>query len=814
MYPNHLSATNLISRCAARLAILAFGCLAARAVDSPLVNHADTWRYRKGTSAPQANWKTATDAGLDASWLSGKGGFGYSDSAPEVALCQTLLPDMKSSYSSLYFRKSFEVTTPPGSDLHLILKVDFDDGFIAWLDGHFLASNNAPGQQTEPAFNQPATAKHESSLGDSSKHSPSRYDLGAVGLRLSAGTHVLAVMGLNQDAASSDFVQLADLAYGIPTTNCISGSITANTTWAIATSPIVVCDTVTVEAGATLTIDPGVTIQFDTGAALVVADGGKLLAEGATNAPILFTHRTGSGNWDHLTILGSVGSPETRIAHAHFDFNVADTGTPCIEVAAGTADLDHLTFGNTDAPYIHVDGASFVIRNCLFPPATQRFEPVHGTKGVKNGGHGIFLRNYFGSPIGYNDVVDFTGGNRPAPIVHFFNNVLEASQDDGFDIDGTDAWVEGNIFLHVHRNNGTPDSSAAVSGGNDSTRTSRITIVRNLFFDCDNAATAKQGNFYVMANNTIVHTTKTGGVDGGSGAINVRDTTPSPTTFAKGYYLEGNIVVDAEELVRNYDAAQTTVTLINNFISESWSGPGSGNSLVNPLLERIPTVPETRFTTWAQAQVIKSWFGLKSNSPAIGVGPNGVDAGALVASGVSIRQIPASPADPHSAQFVMGPHWSTPHAPLEGWPSGAGYTHYRWRLDGGAWSLEVLVSHNLTLAGLSDGEHQLEVVGRLDSGLYQDDPLFHDDASVSRLTWTVGQALRFNRILSPAPGVVELGFIAFAGTDYELQYRETLDGGSWQLLEHFPPALTQTQVVRQDHPPSGTSTRYYRIVQR
>ena len=116
MYPNHLSATNLISRCAARLAILAFGCLAARAVDSSLVNHADTWRYRKGTSAPQANWKTATDAGLDASWLSGKGGFGYSDSAPEVALCQTLLPDMKSSYSSLYFRKSFEVTTPPGSD--------------------------------------------------------------------------------------------------------------------------------------------------------------------------------------------------------------------------------------------------------------------------------------------------------------------------------------------------------------------------------------------------------------------------------------------------------------------------------------------------------------------------------------------------------------------------------------------------------------------------------------------------------------------------------------------------------------------------
>src|SRR2546422_3019608 len=42
----------------------------------------------------------------------------------------------------------------------------------------------------------------------------------------------------------------------------------------------------------------------------------------------------------------SVGSPETRVSHAHFEFNANNTGTPCIEVADGTAYLDHLTFGN------------------------------------------------------------------------------------------------------------------------------------------------------------------------------------------------------------------------------------------------------------------------------------------------------------------------------------------------------------------------------------------------------------------------------------------------------------------------------------
>ena len=76
---------------------------------------------------------------------------------------------------------------------------------------------------------------------------------------------------------------------------------------------------------------------------------------------------------------------------------------------------------------------------------------------------------------------------------------------------------------------------SAVSGGNydyggGNVQTSQITIIGNLIFDCDNAATAKQGNFYAMLNNTIVHTTKTGGLDTASGVVNVRDLDPGPPT--------------------------------------------------------------------------------------------------------------------------------------------------------------------------------------------------------------------------------------------------------------------------------------------
>jgi hypothetical protein len=397
--------------------------------------------------------------------------------------------------------------------------------------------------------------------------------------------------------------------------------------------------------------------------------------------------------------------------------------------------------------------------------------------------------------------------------VHFINNVLEGSQDDGFDIDGTDAWVEGNVFLHVHRNNGTPDSSAAVSGGNDSTRTSHITILRNWFFDCDNAATAKQGNFYVMANNTVVHTTRVGGIDGGSGVINVRDTTPAPTTFAKGYYLEGNIAVDAEQVVRNYDAAATSVTLLNNFIPEAWNGPGSGNVLTDPMLSRIPLVADTQFTTWEEAQVIKDWFALRQSSPAIGVGPNGADAGSSVKLGVTLRRIPTGIENPRQSAFSVGPHWGSPKAPTDGWPGGAGYTHYRWRMDGGNWSDETAISTPISLSGLVEGNHRLEVIGRLDSGLYQNDAVFYQDGSVTAVEWTVSLGVQFTRIATLEPGAVELGFDASGGAAYALQFRDFLDAGDWQTLVTIPAQPDAHSVLQVDRFSPSVPMRFYRILQ-
>ena len=790
---------------------------------TPLVSRFDTWRYHKGTNAAQVGWKTIADASLDATWGTGAGGFGYADNVNETNQCRTLLTDMRGSaatnYTTIYMRKQFTIASVADTNLHLILSMDFDDGYIAWLDGVFLTSQNVTGSPAEPGNTAVASGLHESSRGSTTGTPPAApaltNDLGAVGARLGIGTHTLAILGLNESTTSSDCIQIADLFTAVGSTNaggCVSGTIANNTTWYASNSPIVVCGSVTINSGVTLTIQPGVTVQLGSGVNLTVASGGILLAEGASNAPILFTRSGASGSWGHITINGSAGSPESRIAYAHIELN---STSPTILVSSGTALLDHLTFGNAAIAYIHVDSASFIISHCHFQDSTTGFELVHGTGGIKAGGHGIFYRNFFGTTIGYNDVVDFTGGNRPGPIVQFLDNVLTGSDDDGLDLDSTDSWVEGNIFLHIHKN-GAPDSSSGVSGGSDNASNSEITVIRNIFFDCDHAATAKQTNFYTFFNNTIVHQSRVGGTDTAAAVVNVRDTPDggSPTSYGRGYYLEGNIIYDAEQLVRNYDPAQVIVTFSNNLLPFAWAGPGGGNIIANPLLKHVPTVGETVFTNWAQAQILWDWFSLLPGSPAIGTGPNGRDMGAVIPMGVYVSGEPASPTTNTSATLRVGINRTGSGIPISGYPNGSGYTAYKWRLDGGPWSAETGINIPIALSGLGAGTHHVDVTGKRDSDYYQDDVAFGDSAGITQSrSWTVTLATAPHIDSVDRSGTaVTIAFTAEAGRTYSILSRDAFDGAHpWAKIADIA-AQPATGTYRFTNSPALPPARFYEIV--
>lgn len=98
--------------------------------------------------------------------------------------------------TSVYQRVEFNVADP--ADLvSLLLELQYDDGFVAYLNGKRVAAVNAPAL---PNFQTNASAKRDNALA----LVPQSFDLSAHLGELVAGTNVLAVHVLNIDDASQD----------------------------------------------------------------------------------------------------------------------------------------------------------------------------------------------------------------------------------------------------------------------------------------------------------------------------------------------------------------------------------------------------------------------------------------------------------------------------------------------------------------------------------------------------------------------------------------------------------------------------------
>ncbi|HUR47344.1 MAG TPA: hypothetical protein VMZ27_15790, partial [Candidatus Saccharimonadales bacterium] len=170
-----------------------------------LAHYNDSWRIHKGTNAPQASWDTISDASLDTTWTAGTGGFGYGDAA--ITNENTTLSDMLNKYTTVYLRKTFTVGTAFDPAQHLQIGVDYDDGFVAYLDGVELTRQNLTNAAgTSVSFTATTGGNSHEASCCNAPTSPVYYqDLGPVGSRLAVGEHVFALIGVNQSAGSSDF---------------------------------------------------------------------------------------------------------------------------------------------------------------------------------------------------------------------------------------------------------------------------------------------------------------------------------------------------------------------------------------------------------------------------------------------------------------------------------------------------------------------------------------------------------------------------------------------------------------------------------
>jgi hypothetical protein len=121
-----------------------------------------------------------------------------------------LRAQMQNVNASAYVRARFSYDPASLPVDRLTLRMKYDDGFVAYLNGAEIARRNAPGAAgTPPAYNAAATAEHPNAQGAVFED----IDVSAYKHLLVGGTdaNVLAIHGLNLAASDRDFLVLPEL---------------------------------------------------------------------------------------------------------------------------------------------------------------------------------------------------------------------------------------------------------------------------------------------------------------------------------------------------------------------------------------------------------------------------------------------------------------------------------------------------------------------------------------------------------------------------------------------------------------------------
>jgi hypothetical protein len=147
-------------------------------------------------------WKGIADPAGLSSWKTGTTGVGYeatgTDYAPLIGLD---VSEMRGARTSVFIRIPFAVDSQATIDAidNLQLKMRYDDGFVAYLNGVEIASRQAPATLS---FDSSATGDHP----DSAAIVYEGIDVSANIAALTVGQNILAIHGLNSSVASSDFL--------------------------------------------------------------------------------------------------------------------------------------------------------------------------------------------------------------------------------------------------------------------------------------------------------------------------------------------------------------------------------------------------------------------------------------------------------------------------------------------------------------------------------------------------------------------------------------------------------------------------------
>jgi hypothetical protein len=164
-----------------------------------IIDMGDTWQYLLPATDPGTAWRTT---GYDASgWDSGPGGFGYGDGDDNTIIGTT---------NSVFIRREFEITDLASVE-KLLFNIDYDDGFIAFINGTEIARNNLGAGPV--GFDQPTNElQREATLYQGG--GTEIWGISDPAGILVEGTNVIAVQGHNASLTSSDLSLIPFLTLG------------------------------------------------------------------------------------------------------------------------------------------------------------------------------------------------------------------------------------------------------------------------------------------------------------------------------------------------------------------------------------------------------------------------------------------------------------------------------------------------------------------------------------------------------------------------------------------------------------------------
>jgi len=154
-----------------------------------IIRRGDTWKYFIPAQGMPENWRNPDFN--DSLWASGPSGFGYTDNDDS-----TFLNNVK----TLLIRKEFDVEDL-NSVTGMLLHVDYDDGFIAFINGVQVAMGAITSFNED--YSVVEAGYHEAVL--YSGGIPDQFNLKDKISLLRKGKNVIAIQGHNNGTSSSDF---------------------------------------------------------------------------------------------------------------------------------------------------------------------------------------------------------------------------------------------------------------------------------------------------------------------------------------------------------------------------------------------------------------------------------------------------------------------------------------------------------------------------------------------------------------------------------------------------------------------------------